>query len=167
MNDTDWLNDIVEKAYINAIFKNGEFIDAETNKSISFKENAKVRMSIPIWGIKEAERKSHEKKTRQILLKKDAKLRFHFHYKDKDYEFKVNLIQDLYYIKKGNHFSRLEPCKCIVILSGTEEKITADSLNQAFIKASVKYRPENKTHTCNVFKTFYYEGRKLDDLRQL
>ena len=30
MNDTDWLNDIVEKAYINAIFKNGEFIDAET-----------------------------------------------------------------------------------------------------------------------------------------
>ena len=33
-------------------------------------------------------KKSHEKKTRQILLKKDAKLRFHFHYQDKDYEFK-------------------------------------------------------------------------------
>lgn len=167
MNNSNWFNDIEEKVYIYAIFKNGQFIDAKTNKLIILKENTRVRISIPIWGIEEIERKRHEEKIRHILLKKGAKLRFHFYYQDKGYEFIVNLIQDLYYVKKGNHFSRLEPCKCTITLSETEEKIKADSLNQAFVKTSVKYRPKNKAHTCNVFKTFYYEGKKLDDLRKL
>lgn len=167
MTNSDWVNDIEEKVYINAIFQNSRFIDAETNKLISLKENTRVRMSFPIWGVKETERKTHKKKIRQILLKKDTNLRFNFYYQDRNYEFVVSLRQDLYYTKKGNQFSRLEPCKCIVVLSGTKEKITADSLNQAFVKISVKYRPKNKTHTCNVFKTFYYQGRKLDDLREL
>ena len=118
-------------------------------------------------GIKEDERKKHEKIIKHMLLKKDADLRFSFYYQNKSYEFRINLIQDLYYIKKGNHFSRLEPCKCTVTLTGTREKIIADSLNQAFVKTSVKYRPKNKTDTCNVFKTFYYEGRKLENLRKL
>lgn len=167
MKKSDWVYDIEEKAFINAIFKNGQFIDAETNKLVILEENTKVRISSPIWGIKETEEKRHKKKIRDILLKKGAELRFHFYYQHKGYEFKVNLIQDLYYIKKGNHFSRLEPCKCIVTLSETREEIIADSLNQAFIKTSVKYRPENKTHTCNVFKTFSYKGSKLEDLREL
>lgn len=167
MKSSDWFNDIEEKAYINAIFKNGKFVDTKTNKLIILKENTKVRISTSICGIKENERKKHKEKIKHIFLKKGAKLKFHFYYQYKSYEFRINLIQDLYYIKKGNHFSRLEPCKCIVTLSGTREKIIADSLNQAFVKTSVKYRPENKTHTCNVFKTFYYKGRKLEDLRKL
>lgn len=167
MKKSDWFYDIEEKAYINAIFKNGRFIDAETNKLVILEENARVRISTPIWGIKETEEKRHKKKIRDILLKNGTELRFHFYYQHKGYEFKVNLIQDLYYMKKGNHFSKLEPCKCAIILSGTSEEIIADSLNQAFVKTSVKYRSKNKTHTCNVFKTFYYEKRKLEDLREL
>ena len=40
----------------------GNSLMRKPNKSISFKENAKVRMSIPIWGIKEAERKVMKRK---------------------------------------------------------------------------------------------------------
>lgn len=167
MNNNDWVNDIEEKAYINAIFKNGQFIDTETNKLIFLKENTRVKISIPIWGIEQTERKRHEEKIRQILLKKDTKLKFHFYYQGRDYEFIVNLFQDLYYTKKGNQFSRLDPCKCTIRFVDSQNEIVADSLNQAFVKMSVKYRPKNRTHTCNVFKTFYYERRKLDDLRKL
>lgn len=167
MNNSDWFNDIAEKVYINAIYKNGQFFDVKTNKLISLKNNTKVRISIPIWAINEGERKRHQEKIRNILLKKGVELRFRFNYQDKRYEFKVNLIENLYYTRKGKQFSKLEPCKCIVTLIGTSEKIIADSLNQAFVKISVKYRPQNKTHTCNVFKTFYYKGRKLENLREL
>lgn len=162
-----WWEDIKEKVYINAIFKNGEFVDIQTGKPIVLKDNTAVRIIASIYGIKEAEQNKHREITKNLLLKSGSELNFHFYYKDKGYEFKVVLIEDLYYRKKGNQFSRLEPCKCIVVLSGTEEKITADSLNQAFIRASIKYRPDNRTHTCNVFKTFYYYGRQLEELRDL
>ena len=29
-----------------------------------------------------------------------------------------------------------------------------DSLNQAFFQMSLKYRPNNKSHVCNVYNTF-------------
>jgi len=165
--NNSWWDDIKEKVYINAIFKNGEFVDTQTGKPIVLNVNTAVRIIVSIYGIKEAEQKKHRDITKNLLLKSGSELNFHFYYQDKGYEFRINLIQDLYYTKKGNHFSRLEPCKCTVTLTGTREKIIADSLNQAFVKTSVKYRPQNKTHTCNVFKTFYYEGRKLENLRKL
>ena len=167
MNKNPWYDDINEIAYMNAIFKFGNFVDAETHERIILKENTTVRISIPLYGIQEGQKKKHNEVKRYLLLKKHTNLNFHFYYDNKSFEFLVILLDDLYLSKKGNQFSRLEPCKCVVNNPNRKyaSDFETDSLNQAFTKASIEYRPNNKSHTCNVFKTFRYKDEELENLR--
>lgn len=156
------------KAYIEATFIHGRFVDIETGRPITLEENTRVRITTPVGSIlsKEEERK-HKEIKKELLLKSGAVLEFHFRCGDKVCEFKVFLREDLFLTKKGNQHSKLGFSKCVIYKPNkeSEKDFEADSFNQAFMKASIKYRPDNRSHTCNVFKTFYYKGQELEKIR--
>ena len=61
--------------------------------------------------------------------------------------------------KKNNKDSVIS--KCHFKLQQVQSKLNTekndidfDSLNQAFFQMSLKYRPKNKSHACNVYNTF-------------
>lgn len=167
MSNNTWYYDIREKIYIDAIFKDGRFVDPETNQPIVLKDNTRVRIAVPAYGVQNKEEKKHKEVKRELFLQKGSDVNFHFYHDGKSHEFKVILLNDLFLLKKGNQHSKLDPCKCMVYKPNEKDKedFEANSLNQAFTKTSIKYRPNNKSHTCNVFKTFYYSGKELENIR--
>ena len=170
MGNNTWYYDIEQKAYIEAVFDDGRFVDSATKRPIILKEGTRVRIATSIHGVRDKEEeKSHKEIKRELLLRKGAEVDFSFYYSGKSYEFKVILLDDLFLLKKGNQHSKSSLCKCVVYKPNEKyiKDFEADSLNQAFIKASVKYRPSSRSHACNIFKTFFYKGRRLEDLRTL
>ena len=166
-NKNQYFDDHIETAHIDAIIKGRKLIDAKTGRELYLKEGSRIKVIAPLSSLEEKELKTHEETRRVKILNKGEILRFRFYVLGEGYEFTVTLLDDLYLFQKGNKFSSFSPCRCLVEADGTREKFEADSLNQAFMKASVKYRPNNKSHTCNVFKTFYYNGKQLENLRSL
>jgi len=169
-NKNLYFDDNVETAHIDAVVRGRKFIDERTGDELNLKEGARIKITVPAYSLGEKEIKSHRQIKRNKILDKGETLHFKFYVPSEEhrlYEFKITLLNDLYLVQKGNKFSNLELCRCLVEVDRTREKFEADSLNQAFIKASIKYRPNNKSHTCNAFKTFYYKGKQLENLRNL
>lgn len=157
-----------EKAYIEAAYRGGRFVDAKTGRQIILQEGARVRIAAPIWSMPSKEEKEqHKEVKRELFLKSGNELEFSFQYDGATHIFKVVLREDLFLARKGNQHSKLSFCRCVVFKpdSVSQKDFEADSLNQAFMKASIKYRSGNRSHTCNVFKTFYYRGRELESIR--
>lgn len=167
MSNNTWYYDIHEKIYIDSVFKDGRFVDPETNKPIILRENTRVRIATPAYGVQKEEEKKHKEVKRELFLRKGSEISFRFYYDSRSYEFKVILLKDLFLSMKGNQHSKLSACKCEIYKPNEKNKkdFEADSLNQAFTKASIKYRSNNKSHTCNVFKTYYYQEKSLEDIR--
>ncbi|TSC77423.1 MAG: hypothetical protein G01um101429_1055 [Parcubacteria group bacterium Gr01-1014_29] len=169
-NKNLYFDDNAETAHIDAVVKGRKFFDEKTGDELNLKEGARVKITVSVYSLEEKEIKSHREIKRNKILDKGEILHFKFYVPGEEhrlYEFKVTLLNDLYLVQKGNKFSNLELCRCLVEADRTREKFEADSLNQAFMIASIKYKPNNKSHTCNVFKTFFYKDRRLEDLRIL
>ncbi len=155
-----------QKVHINAIAKDGKFFDTKTGKEIELKEGAELKMIVPIQYIPEEQLKNHNENKERTLLKKGSNLYFKFRANNEVICFDVLILNDLILESKGDKLGRLKNCKCIVSSkNGKIKELKTDSLNQAFTRASIIVRPENPSHNCNVFKSFYYEGRTLDCLR--
>ncbi|MCG2688564.1 hypothetical protein L6250_02940 [Candidatus Parcubacteria bacterium] len=154
------------KAHVYAQYKKGVFIDINSGKPVKFKENTLVKIIVPSESLPEESRKHHLETERVVFLSSGSNLYFRFRDdKGSQREFKVALGGDLYIERKGDKFGRLSPCHCRMYDDTNKCVGQAGSLNEAYTKISAKYRQDARTHTANVFKAFWHEGKRLEDIR--
>ena len=86
--------------------------------------------------------------------------------------FWIRLLEDLVFEKKGNKPARALnlPCEVFERAGGHAlpfEPFVVESLNQAYFQASVRHRPEARSHAANIYRKFYIDGtdRPLETLR--
>ncbi len=164
-------------AHIDARYQNGQFYDWETGKEVILKAKAPVRLVVRRMDIPEADRKRFHATAKKVLGQ-DTMLRFclsckpgTIHYVERT--FWVRLLEDLAFEKKGSKPARAMSVQCEVYDRLNEYGqqglpiFVANSLNQAYFQASVRYRPEARAHTVNIYKKFYINGtdRTLESLR--
>lgn len=179
----NFFGDVVT-AHIDAYYKEGKFYDYYTDEEIKLAGNPLldkgivVRIIAPLASIN-SNVENHTQKLTKILLTSGTLLFFKMEYtvndKNLSFEFILQINADLGIERIGYKFSKLQPCNCTVIHaidSGNNrsvedfQPIKTKSLNQAFLKTSIKYRPENSSHVCNVFKTFRTnQGLLLEEFR--
>jgi hypothetical protein len=156
-------------AYIEAIYKDDKFIDKRTGKKVKlteplFGEGISVLIEVPISVLSQEDYDYHTSNHSRLVARAGDILYFDLDYKAEAAKFlcEVLLEEDLVISSKGNKPSH-SSCNCAVVMVKdyynkksiiSHEVINADSLHQAFFQASLKYRPKNKSHNCNVYKTF-------------
>lgn len=167
-------------AHIDAYYREGVFYDADTNKPIKLDYNENryekgilVKIIVPLKYISDENIETHGNRIQKKILDKGSILNFCMIYQDEmneKYDFQLLLEQDLFLNKVGNKLAKLNSCKCTVTLQEEHKNktvfkdfkpIECKSLNQAFLQTSIKYRPTNSSHVCNVFTTFKMENGKL------
>jgi len=173
-NDTlfDYYDEL-PKAYIDGKYINGKFYDTSSNEEIQLMDNAVVRIVLYRKDLLDKDYGKHIEVNEKKILESGSNLFFQFQYDNNKFLFTVMLEEDLISRKKGNQFSRLGSCDCKIIelsrngiIDGNFKLIEADSLNQAFTFASIKYRPDNRSHTTNVFKSYFdINGYSLEKYR--
>jgi hypothetical protein len=178
-------------AHVYAYYKKGEFYDFDTGEKVKLEEREPVepfdkekpngifvKIIVPLFRTTDEDYEKHKKLERKQLLSTHTKLQFYMGvYGRGRVRFEVVIKSDLTASKKGNKEWKLDNCPCQLI--GAEERyeqgyldfdfepIEAMSLNQLFTQISIRFRPENISHNCNVFKTFRVAntGMLLDNLR--
>jgi hypothetical protein len=169
-------------ATIFAYLENGKLIDAKTQKEVKLKKKETgggvfVEMRVPLSSIPEEDYAFHTTKRVEVVMKAGESLYFEMDYNGghSRYTCRVVLHEPLRIEVVGNKPGRLQNCICeLVEIRDTFNKsvptgfepIVSNTLHQSFFTASTKFRPSNKSHNCNVFKTFRNEkGILLGDLR--
>ena len=159
-----WPESSDNKAEIRAFYKDGLFLDADTNKPISLRNGTSVRIITPLHSVDIDELPHHKTKTETKMLSAGAKL--HFRLPKTKNEYEVELRENLFIERKGNKSGRLKPCRCVVTGESIKKQpVEAGSLNQAYTRVSIQESPQAGSHTTNVFRTFYYQGRPLEHIR--
>jgi hypothetical protein len=181
--EINFFGDVVT-AHIDADYKEGKFYNYYTDEEIKLAGNPildkgiMVRIIAPLASVNSND-KNQTQKLSKTLFTPGTILFFKMEYieneKKHTLEFSLATNANLVIERIGNKFSKLKSCDCTVINgfdSGINkevedfEPIKCNSLNQAFLKASIKYRPENASHVCNVFKTFRTnQGIFLEEFR--
>lgn len=168
-NADEWWHDGVggARAYINAEFKGGVFVDRDTGLPVSLSDGARVRMQISSVTLPSDATKRHEKEESVKLIEKGSELYFTLKIPGEgEREYKVILSEDLTIHRKGNRTGRLSFVPCEVWDVQNNKLVTrADSLNEAYTRTSAMVRPDARTHTANVFRVFFYNKTTLEDLR--
>lgn len=153
-------------AKINAIYAGGKFLNPESKKPVVLNGQHNVTITAPFESLPKELQEEYGKSEEKTLITKGSVLYFELGVENTIRRFEVVLSDDLVLRTKGNKLGKLDSCCCVVSEMDTSMVIAeAESLNQAFTKTSVQLRPNNKTHNCNVFKTFHFEGRPLDYYR--
>jgi hypothetical protein len=157
-------------AYIDAIYHHGQFYDRENGQVVTLREEASVRLIVQRMDIPEADREKYYSTTRKVL---DREVELRFELPSRRLTFFVRLLGDLYFEKKGNKPARALDVACEIYDKPTQygqqclPLFAADSLNQAYFQASVRHRPEARSHVTNIYQKFYIDGtdRTLESLR--
>ncbi len=163
-------------AQINAVFKNGKFIDVNSHKEIVLAENAQAKIITLLENISDEDYMPHSTTEIRQVLPPNSELYVKLPMGGSELLiFNVRIDTPLTMKKIGNKLSVVEPCKCIVTsVYDPSRKIDitkfspfeAPTLNQVFFQASMKYRPANKSHTTNIYQScFITNTKKLSDLR--
>lgn len=181
----------------NIIYINGHFYEQD-GKRVELQEGAKIRIEVgnndfieaqpagrwPIM-IKDCEEKATEV-TRDVLVAISKKildegsfLYFNIPRGNKKYEFKVELLEDLYMVKMKNR-KKVEPilydCTCVVkenISNNLKffEEIFAKSLNELYKNTFVHFFNNKGNPACNAIDRFYekphHEGLSLMRYREI
>ena len=152
------------------VSREGRLYSQESNAPVIFRDDEPFWICVPASALSDNHISLIHEDQSKVILQQGSILTFEFGYQSDQYVFKTRLCEDLVLTKKVGKSSRLSPCHCEITMIhgpiGAEAQvIMADSLTQAFNKTSVHYRPENRSHTCNVFITFRYHGVKLTSLR--
>lgn len=140
-------------------YENGKFYDIELEEEINIKDKALLQIKTNRFNIDD---KIYDKITNQQekkILPSGTKLYFHLLLKNGTIKFVLVLDEDLILTKKNNKLSKVKSCRfSIVEMDGTQIKedvvYKGNSLNQAYFQMSKKFNPENRSHVCNVYKTF-------------
>lgn len=165
----------IPTAQVDAIYKQGKFVDMDTEKEIIFKENSIVKITTRLAAITDEDYKRHTNELKKEILPKDSIIYMRLPMESNSfYILKIKLNEPLAMTKIGNKDSVCNSCKCSVIevYSNKQNKnidfesIEANSLNQIFFLSSSQFRKNNKSHTANIYKcTYLDDGILLDNLR--
>lgn len=162
--------------HIYSKFKDGKFYDIESGKEVILSNGSFVRMITLLANIKDDEYPKFEEQREEVLpIDSILYMRLPLNNGEGEYRLVIKLKEPLFMKKIGNKASIVEPCKCEIIdriefgsylHSIKFEPFEADSLNQAFFQASVRYRPKNKSHSANIYQCCFLEnGNNLSSLR--
>ena len=163
-------------AYIDAHYRNGQFYDCKTGQAVALREEAPVRLIVRRMDIPEADRVRFRSTAEKVLARGEV-LRFQLPYQSgtlayTELTFRVRLLEDLVFEKKGNKPARAINVACEVFERAGSHVLTfrpfaVESLNQAYFQASVCHRPEARSHVTNIYQKFYIDGtdRTLESLR--
>lgn len=163
-------------AHIDALYRKGKFYDLEDNQPIALSESALVRLVVYRKDIPKENQERFYSTARRVL-NQGSVLQFCLPcwpgtLKYIELTFKVKLLEDLVFEKKGNKPARALNVSCEVFdregyVEQPFESFTVKSLNQAFFQASVRHRPEARSHVTNIYQKFYIDGtdRTLETLR--
>jgi len=162
------------QAYIYAKYSKGKVIDLDTDKPLELKEGAVVKITVDKLALptKDAA-KFHKTEVSKEVLKAETKLEFALG--GTPYSFIINLLDDLIFRKQGNKNPVAENCRMKItemfdVTTGKKtrsvdfKEVEVDSLNQAYFLMSVKYKPNAKSHSVNVYKQFYLKGDRFKTL---
>jgi hypothetical protein len=152
-------------------FVDGIFINIDTGEPIGFNNNSLLKIRTELSSIKDENYEEITKEEVKEMLSEGTYLHFSFSCEYDAFHFYGILTKPLIMSKKNNKDSLISRCSFRILTVNSRsihEELDLDfsSLNQAFFQMSIKYRPENKSHVCNVYKTFRTEeGRYLEDFR--
>lgn len=170
----DYWNDL-PMTHLYVTYRDGRFFDIESDEEIILTSDSKynnengIFMRISMFNenhIKKEIRNKFTKVSTETILTKGTLLKFDMPYQieGRTFIFTVELLDDLNTTRKGVGYAKLNRCQCRITskylkYSGNFNdliKIEANSLNQLYLKTSITYRPNNRNHVCNAFKTFYF-----------
>jgi hypothetical protein len=160
--------------HLYAQIKDGKLIDVETEKEVILKDGALVKIVTILANINDDDYEKYAKEKRKKVLPLGAELLIKMPYQNQQFSFKLILKEDLYFSKKLNKEAVAEKCKIEVVemYDGHNAKnknfipFETNSLNQAFFQASVKYRPNNRSHNANIYENcFLPNGEAISLLR--
>jgi hypothetical protein len=158
-----------------AIYKNGQFIDENTEKPVHLVENAYVRIVVPNVFIPDGDAEQHLKVVTKELFKEPTEFYFDLKMPSvSDYRFFVRSKRKIIAVKKGNKTPTIEYTSCVVYKAIDHhgpivnfKPLEAISFNEAYTRISEIYRAGKSAHTTSVYRTFYHtNGKSLDDLRK-
>ena len=162
--------------HIYARYKEGKYFDIDTNKEVVLSNNTFVKMVTLKANITDEDYLKITEVIRKKVLPEGTLLFMRMPMVNEgEYVLKVLLLDDLIMKKSGNKEAMVESCRCEVLdriergrfsNSVKFEPFKADSLNQAFFQASIRYRPNSKSHSANIYQYCYLEdGRSISVLR--
>lgn len=151
------------------IVQNNKLINKATGQMLKFKEGATFKFEIERANvIGEIPKKTTEPKSEKLIGKGE-----HLSFSIYEYEFLLELQEDLMLTKEEGKFSRLAPVKCVVtqmFKNGRRdngfEPIEASRLGHAYTKTYNRYYPNHGSNTRNLFLTMKYEGQPLKKYRK-
>lgn len=162
-------NDVV----LYVFFEDGKFYDIESGEEVVLVNNHKhsdgkmlLKIITSKFYLKNDQIPIYADTKQNTIAEEGRLLYFDLPYdlKNKYYTLTVLLQEDLVEDVFGDKPGRLNKCKCKVVEKYEQKAgvfndlfdIEGYSLNNLFIKSSVKYRPENSTHVCNAYNDFYF-----------
>lgn len=183
--EINYFGDIVTD-HIHAEYREGKFFYYDTNDEVILDYDKKiqpkgiyVKIVAPLHNILDEKFQDAAKKSERRIMDSGSILYFQMKYdvnsSNNLFVVEVKLLDDLFIDQIGHKPATLKSCRCIILNVWDKfskmkkvpvEMIEATSLNQLFTQASVKLRPNNRSHSCNVFRTFKINERNyLDVLR--
>lgn len=153
-------------AHIDARIIDGRIIDIRDGAEIKLKDRALVRIvayksDIP----KELEERFYNHQ--QKILDTGTFLVFSIYdERNKAIKFEVELRSEGFMVKEGNKLSRFTCREIWLLPTDTSrqylfEPMRVESLNQAYFQMSMRVNSRAKSHTVNVYDTFYVKGGKV------
>jgi len=162
-------------AEIEAVYKNGKFIDLETGNEVVLKDDSHVKIKTLLKSISNEDFKRHANVKHKKVLPVDSFLIMKLPIKTSVFYFlKIKTHEPLIMVKKGNKKSICMPCafSVVEIVNCNNKKIEnydpieSTSLNQIFTQASMKFSENYKSHTANIYNcTFLEDTTPLEGLR--
>ena len=162
---------------VKGVFHKGKFCYEDTGESIEFRNYANVTITVLLTDVLKKDKQKYLLK-REVVLREGTFLQFDL--PKTGLTFRLSLLEDLTFRKINNKPAIAEDCKCVVLDASQSsansmamipdfEPFEIETLNQAFFKTSVKFRPESISHTTNIYKSFrvFEYGRyvKLEEFR--
>lgn len=170
--------DEIESVHIYARYEDGKFIDLDTGQPVLLKGSPQVKIVVDRSSLPSRESLAlHTSYISKKVLGRGTELEFEL--SGMGLLFTVILTEDLIFTRRGNKRPVADPCRIgIVAMRDSNprsgditrfEKWEVNSLNQAYFQVSVKYKPQGKSHSINVYEHFHLKGdytRTLDTLRK-
>jgi hypothetical protein len=161
--------------YIHAKYQDDKYYDIISGKEVKLSNGSIVRIKTLLANIAVEDYPKFEEIKREVLPQGSIlSIRMPIS-NEGEYKLILRLKSPLVMKKTGNKEAIVEPCFCEVfdchVLGGFGSNLKfdpfiADSLNQAFFQASIRFRPDNKSHTTNIYQSCFLEdGRSLASLR--
>lgn len=162
--------------HIYAKYLDGKFYDLSSDEEIVLENDSIVRMTAATMSLKDINYERYTSNIQKTIIRSGNVIYMKVTMKDgNNYILSLGLITDLNMTKRKNKFAQVDKDLQFEAFKledemGKEvynfEPFKENSLNQAYFQISLKYRPEAKSHTTNIYKSCFDEnGNTLEKYR--